>query len=127
MLLATMALVTTPAHAAQSPQLAPAWTVVLPFGGPQFAEGRRTRGLVFGGLQLAGASLTVTSIVQMRSLAEAGDIDAELRWRMTSAGAMAFTTGCWFGSTLDASRYREIQQEQLLSAGLAWYRVTAGT
>jgi len=126
-LLATMALGSSPARAAEAPPLAPAWTVVLPFGGPQLAEGRRTRGLVFGGLQLAGASLTVTALVQMRSLAVAGDIDAELRWRMTSAGAMAFTTGCWFGSTLEASRYRQIQQEQLMAAGQAWFRVSSGT
>ena len=93
---------------------------MLPFGGPQFAEGRHRKGLAFGTAQLAAGALTTTFLIRMRQLGASGDIDAELRWRMVSAGATATTAGFWFGSTLEASRYRQLRQEELAAAGRAW-------
>lgn len=120
MLLALLALA-PPALAAETPNIAPGITVVLPLGAPQFAQGRSRRGLIYGGLQLAGGALTVTSLMRMRTLAGTGtDIDAELTWRMVSAGSTAFTAGTWFASTLDASRYRQLQLEQMQEATMAW-------
>lgn len=120
MLLGLLALGLSDAHAAES-DLAPGFTVILPLGVPQLAEGRTRRGLIYGGLQLAGLGLTTTALVQMRSLAVSGnDIEAELRWRMVSAGSTAFTAGSWFASTLDASRYRQVQIEEMQAALMAW-------
>ena len=120
MLLGLLALGLSDAHAAES-DLAPGFAVILPLGVPQLAEGRTRRGLIYGGLQLAGLGLTTTALVQMRSLAVSGDdIEAELRWRMVSAGSTAFTAGSWFASTLDASRYRQVQIEEMQAALMAW-------
>lgn len=126
MLLALLALGPSDAHAAER-DLAPGFTVVLPLGVPQLAEGRTRPGLIYGGLQAAGLGLTVTSLVRMRTLAIDGtDVDAELRWRMVSAGSTAFTAGSWFASTLDASRYRQVQLEQMQAALVAWDAARAG-
>lgn len=126
MLLGLLALGLSDAHAAES-HLAPGFTVVLPLGVPQLAEGRTRRGLIYGGLQLAGLGLTTTALVQMRSLAVSGDdLEAELRWRMISAGSTAFTAGTWFASTLEASRYRQVQLEQMQTALVAWDAARAG-
>ena len=120
MLLALLALA-PPALAAENPNIAPGITVVLPLGVPQFAQGRSKRGFIYGGLQLAGGALTTTALMRMRTLAADGtDIEAELTWRMVSAGSTAFTAGAWFASTLDASRYRQLQLEQLQEATMAW-------
>jgi hypothetical protein len=100
-------------------QAGPAWTLVVPFGVPQFAHRKRGRGLLYAGLQLVGLSTSVVASIQAYGYANAGNEDLFQTWRLISAGTVAFTAGAWFASILDGSRLHQLELE---AYGLAYGR-----
>jgi hypothetical protein len=104
-LLLTLWLLATPAQAS------PAWTLVVPFGVPQFAHGKRKRGLLYAGLQAVGLSASTVATVRTYGYASAGNDQLYLTWRMISAGTVAFTAAAWFASSLDGSRLHQLELE----------------
>ncbi len=105
-------------------QAGPAWTLVVPFGVPQFTHGKRKRGLLYGGLQFVGVSASAVATVRAYGYANAGNDDLYLTWRMISAGTVAFTAASWFASAVDGSRLHQLELEAYGLAGnaRAWDR-----
>ena len=121
-LLFAVFLVIPTAHAEESQDIPPAWKMVLPFGGPQFATDRNKLGFVFGGIQLVGAGSAVYSGLEMVRLAESGepeDIDRELRLRTLSAVSVGMAAAAWLTSVMDGSHARDVASERAQSAR-AW-------
>lgn len=120
--LVALFLVTPTAQAEESQNIPSAWTMVLPFGGPQFATDRNKLGFVFGGLQLAGAGSAIYSGLEMVRLAESGepeDVDQELRFRTLSAVSVGIAAAAWLASVMDGSHARDVAVERAQSAR-AW-------
>jgi len=115
-LLLSLWLLATPAQAG------PAWTLVVPFGVPQFVHKKRKRGLLYGGLQLAGLSASTVATFRSYGYANAGNDDLYLTWRLISAGTVAFTAAAWFASALDGSRLHQLELEAygLTQSARAW-------
>lgn len=109
------------ARAGEEAGVPPTWTVVVPFGVPQFSHGARAPGLAFGGAQVAGVGLAGVAGARMWSLASAGEVERELVWRQVGAGAVAVSAGAWFASVVHGSRLHDQAQERL-EAVQAWDR-----
>ena len=119
-MLLTLWLLATPAQAS------PAWTLVVPFGVPQFAHGKRKRGLLYAGLQAVGLSASTVATVRTYGYASAGNDQLYLTWRMISAGTVAFTAAAWFASSLDGSRLHQLELVQVVLVRLLLQRGKAG-
>ncbi len=104
-MLLSLWLLATPAQAA------PAWTLVMPFGVPQFTHGKQKRGLLYAGLQFVGVSASTVATMRAYSYANAGNDQLYLTWRMISAGTVAFSAAGWFASALDGSRLHQLELE----------------
>ena len=104
-MLLSLWLLATPAQAS------PAWTLVVPFGVPQFAHGKRKRGLLYAGLQAVGLSASAVATLRTYGYASAGNDRLYLTWRMISAGTVAFTAAAWFASSVDGSRLHQLELE----------------
>ncbi|MEC7240111.1 MAG: hypothetical protein VXW32_02635 [Myxococcota bacterium] len=107
-----------PASEEETVKVPPAWTMVLPFGTPQFATDRSRLGLVLGGLQAVGVAGAVYSGVEMVRLAEEGEVDQELAMRELSAVSVALTGAMWLASVIDGSNAREVALKKAESARL---------
>lgn len=92
-------------------EAAPAWTILVPFGVPQFTHRRRGRGFVFGGLQAVGLTTSTFATLAAFGYADAGNEDLYLAWRLASAGTVAFTAAAWFASVIDGSRLHQLELE----------------
>ena len=96
-----------------------AWSMVAPFGVPQFLNDRNALGFTFGGLQVLGIGGAVYSGIRMRDLAVEGDVDAELRMRTLSVWAVGTAGAAWLASVIDGSHARDVALEKAQSAR-AW-------
>lgn len=92
-------------------QAAPAWTLAVPFGVPQFTHQQPWRGVLYGALQAGAAGAATWTTLEMREAALAGDIDRELPLRMASAVAVAGFTAVWTISIIDGARQHAIEGE----------------
>lgn len=115
-MLLLLSLLTSPAQAQQAPGI----TLVLPLGVPQFVQKQAPAGLVYGGLQLAGAGVAVGSSIGMRQAAEDGNVERELNLRMLSAGGVALGVGSWFTSMVAGSRTQQEQQQEMALSAMRW-------
>ena len=96
--------------------------MVVPFGVGQFAHDKRGRGIAYAVSEVATASLATFAYVQMVQLAEEGDVDTELRWRMVSAVSTAGFAGIYTAQVIDGARLWQLDREG--HEDLAWYRPT---
>ena len=87
------------------------WTLVMPFGLPQFTHERPGRGAIYLGSQLAMGGLATWSSIELWEAAEAEDFDRELRHRMISAGAVAGVCASWLVSVIDGARLHQLEVE----------------
>jgi hypothetical protein len=95
------------------------WATVLPFGIPQFIQGESKRGWIYASVQAVGVAGSIYTGLEMRRLAEAGDVDEELTYRLISAATVAVTALTWFGSVVDGSNMR-IESIERASAAREW-------
>ena len=103
----------------------PTIALVAPLGVPQFAQRRPLPGLAFFAVQGAGIGFGSYASVRMWQATELEDIDAERSWRMASFGGIATGAAGWFVSTLEGSRYHQVQTEAYYQRGLAWEQAQA--
>jgi hypothetical protein len=124
-MLLSLLLLTRPALAAD-PEGAPelhqprAFTIVMPFGTPQYVMGRPKAGLAFTGAQLAGFGFGTFASVRMWQAFEAEDYEAERSWRMASWGGIASGSAAYFGSVMHGSRLYQLQGEQMAASATSW-------
>ena len=124
-MLLSLLLLTNPAQA-EAPEAAPtlgqprAFTIVMPFGTPQYVLGRPKAGLSFMSAQLVGFGFGAFASARMWQSFEAEDYEAERSWRMASWGGIATGSAAYFGSVLHGSRLYQLQGEQLAASARAW-------
>ena len=123
-MLLSLLLLLSPARAAEDtgPQLHQprAFTIVMPFGTPQYVMGRPKAGAIFTGAQLAGFGFGTFASVRMWQSFNAEDYDAERSWRMASWAGIATGGAAYFGSVLHGSRLYQLQGEQMELAARQW-------
>ena len=95
------------------------WATMLPFGIPQFIQGESKRGWIYASVLAVGVAGSIYTGLEMRRLAEAGDVDEELTYRLISAATVAVTALTWFGSVVDGSNMR-IESIERASAAREW-------
>lgn len=116
-----LALLLTPPATAEEPRQ-PGWTLVLPFGAPQYIQRRPGWGAGFMTAQALGVGGAVWSGVAIERAVEAEDYERELQLRAVSAVTVGLTAASWFGSVLDGARYYQLQGEQMAAQAQAWRR-----
>jgi hypothetical protein len=118
--LATLAIPSARAAESGADARQPVWTLVMPFGVPQFFQHKRGAGIGYAAVQAAGTGLAAYSTARMWSLAEAGEVDQELRWRMVSFGAVSVMGAGWFASSTHAAHVYRYQGDELAARARAW-------
>ena len=96
--------------------------MVVPFGVGQFTYDKRRRGVAFAVGEVATASLATFAYIRMVELAEEGDVNTELRFRMVSAVSTATFAGIYTAQVIDGARLWQLDMEG--HEELAWYRPT---
>ena len=114
----TSASAESPVSEEEAVKVPSAWTMILPFGVPQFATDRTRLGLALGGLQALGVAGAVYSGVEMVRLAEEGEVDQELAMREISAVSVALSGAMWLASVIDGSNAREVALKKAQAARL---------
>ncbi|MCB9762636.1 MAG: hypothetical protein H6739_22745 [Alphaproteobacteria bacterium] len=98
----------------------PGWTLILPLGAPQFIQHRVPRGVVSGGIQVAGLGVAIGSGVAANRAAEAEDFEREGTMQIISIAGASAACGALFYSVMDAAHYNQLQREQMAAQARAW-------
>ena len=96
------------------------WTVVLPFGLPQFVQHRPIAGAAYAAVQGAGAAGAVWTGLALGNALDEEQGERFDRWRLPNALCVTALAGGWFVSAVDALHARDVASREQADRARAW-------